>query len=220
MKKIKKSLFYYGLILFVSIVYESCFCPGPTIFELNYCELNVYNLDNSGEEPIISDSYNIPKNAYGIQVNLVKDTCNYSPPISFKPVFVSSAYAFSCKDKEENVENHLNSFITGIQVITLNNFDSQHSANSDVTGLFYVYNGKDELTKVDEYFEKYYEENYEKFVSQSGILTDWDEDKFTLLLMQAPEFNDEQKFKVNVFFKLRNGIEETLSQTTSPVILN
>lgn len=131
--KTKRILFFLFLPLLLDVfIVGCCDCPTPEYFNYSNCSLSVENIDNAGANPIIAPSDTILKEAYGIQLTIERseDICQHQT----LPLFSSNAYALSCLC-EYQVYDYRDS-ATSIRIFTLNEFDQNHPANSDITDYF------------------------------------------------------------------------------------
>ena len=174
------------LPLMVELMVACCNCLEPTYFDYTNCSLTINNLDNSGAEPIVSQSNIISKDAFGIRVGIKRNE-NICKVKTNKSLFFQSAYARYCDCPPEFQYFPLDS-ITSVKVITNNDFNSGHLENADVSEYFYVFRGN-EFSTIEEYVE-----NIETTLYDFGNPTL----EFDLLLMTPPTINTEHQFEIIV----------------------
>lgn len=100
--------------------------------------LELQHLNNSGQSAIVAPENKVLKEAYGLRIRIGCETtaCNRGRT-SF---FINPAYAFSC-GCEAPIQYHPKDSVTGLKVITLNDFDALHPAGSDITARFKMFSG-------------------------------------------------------------------------------
>jgi hypothetical protein len=133
--KISKVFFILLFPLIAEMIVSCCDCAEPEHFRYTNSELAVSNLDNSGQFPEESNTPEIIKSAYGIRVRVLTELACLEKKRSF---IIGNAYATSC-DCEPGLQFHPKDSVTGIKVFSLNDFDSLHSAGSDISAYFMVY---------------------------------------------------------------------------------
>jgi len=184
--RIDKIILILMLPLMVELMVACCNCLEPTYFDYTNCSLTINNLDNSGAEPIVSQSNIISKDAFGIRVGIKRNE-NICKVKTNKSLFFQSAYARYCDCPPEFQYFPLDS-ITSVKVITNNDFNSGHLENADVSEYFYVFRGN-EFSTIEEYVE-----NIETTLYDFGNPTL----EFDLLLMTPPTINTEHQFEIIV----------------------
>lgn len=110
-----------------------CDCPESTMLSYENCQLIVENLDNAGADPVITETDTILKEAYGIRllVERSQPMCQHNTI----PGFGSAVFATSCSCDPDVIYTAIDS-ASAIKIITLNYFNSEYPANSDVSELF------------------------------------------------------------------------------------
>jgi hypothetical protein len=184
----------------VRIVLSCCDCTVPTEYQYSYDYISVYNLDNSGKEPIISLTNHIPEHAYGILIDFALRELRISKSHieSFQD---ASAFDCFCRDTICSPKDTISS----ITITTNSYFNSQFPAESDISDLFKIVGSNSYISIVD-YLRKqdrvyyYYEPQNEKL---------------DLYLLQAPENTGVFNFNVEV----RTSDNRILTMTTGPVTL-
>ena len=121
--------------------------------------------------------------------------------------FIQSTYATSVPDCYDYIYSAIDS-IESIKIFTLNNFDNQHSENSDITDCFRVARA---YSSIEEYVKNI---NYTYECDDFETLP-WKDIMIDLLLMTAPTTTNNQQFKVQI--KLSDG--RILEQQTSEIEL-
>jgi hypothetical protein len=123
-----------------------CNCLEPVIGNYSNKSLQIYNINNADATAEIVYSGNVLRRAYGIRVRIKRDlACSQQ----YSPGIISSASAVECFCDPENQLFPIDS-VTSIKIITLNDFDESHPADSDVSSYFKVYQPFQFLT-IDEY---------------------------------------------------------------------
>lgn len=179
-----------------------CDCDEPLMANFTYKNLSIEHLDNSGTEPI-STNESVLKTAYGIRLTINREEIANLNHTKF--LFMQSAYAISCDDCAEKKFLPKDS-ITSIRIITLNDFDENHPADSDISAYFKVYKFRVYST-ISEHIETFLN-HYINYPSQFES-----EDDF--LLMNAPTINTQHAFKIEIH--LSDGT--ILEQQTTPINL-
>ncbi|WP_417588920.1 DUF5034 domain-containing protein [Owenweeksia hongkongensis] len=132
--KTKRILFFLFLPLLLDVLIVGCCdCPTPEYFNYSNCTLSLQNLDNAGLKPLIAAGDTILKEAYGIQLTIERseDICSHQN----LPFFSSSVYAFGCHCSPALTITPQDS-ATSIQIITINPFDQNHGAGTDISAYF------------------------------------------------------------------------------------
>lgn len=127
------------IVIFLStvatqMIIACCDCPDLTKFQYKFEYATVFNLDNSGVTPIISESP-ISKNAYGIKLQLGLRQLSSQGRKHFS--LFNQAYAMCCFCGPDTIIS-LRDTITSLKITTINSFDSNHPKGCDVTDLFRV----------------------------------------------------------------------------------
>lgn len=174
------------LPLLIELLVACCDCYEPVYFNYTNCSMTISNLDNSGVKPVVTESNTIAKDAFGIRVEIYRneDICKVKPNHS---LIFQSAYAMSCDCPPEFQYLPLDS-ITDVKITSLNDFDSEHLANADVSEYFYVKSGNG-FTEISKFVENMHSTLYG--LSDSGF-------EFDLLLMFPPTLGPEHQFAVEV----------------------
>lgn len=189
---IRKIIFILLLPVIAEIIVSCCDC-AEVIFK-NYTNESVLvkNLDNSGQDPVVSVSNSIDKDAYGIRVEVYREITAFNKKTT--PTFFQSAYATSCQCPPPEQFFPIDS-VMSIKIFTLNDFDLAHSADSDISDYFKVY---------QQYFFRtindYLKSTPNGYGNSSLVLYDESEleIKVDLLLMTVPTINDQHRFKVEI----------------------
>lgn len=194
--RINKYLIVLLFPLISLIVASCCDCIDPIIEHYTNKTITVKNIDNSGMLPEVTNANSVPKEAFGIRVQLNREKTAYLN--SFKLFFIQPAYATSCDCPPLNQFEARDSVIT-IQVFTLNNFDINHDANADVSAYFKV-------------FEKSTFSTLTEFITDYNTLL-YDDNKldltFDMLLMTPPSLTTNHSFKVKITLSDGRIIEGT-----------
>jgi hypothetical protein len=183
-------------------------CKGhePTKYgEYSYKTLLLKNLDYSEiHTPRQSDSVQFDENAYGIRLHLTREKIVIAYRKQINSILIQSAYALSTNCPPEYILSAKDSIVS-IKILTLNDFDDQHSKNSDITAYFKVFafsDVKDYVAGMSHTFEG------ERYNFEDGLRLD-------LKLMVAPTTTHNQQFKVIV--ELSDG--RILEQQTTEIQL-
>ena len=203
----KNSTKIFVLVLFLAIMdFTFSCCPPVEGVKVRYshCKITVSNIDNSGDYPVVVTTGSIPKNNYGIKLDITKqeDSCtNLTSKYRFS-IFTS---AYACDQEDFAIFKALDT-ITQIQIISLHDFNSTHPANSDVSELFYVFE-EGKSSTIEEFLNN-------KIYNFEGNQYDLFE-SILLLLNHTPDANTLQQFKVEIH--LSDG--RILSSTTPEIEL-
>ena len=181
----RRVLLLFLLAFMAELAISCCDCPELTILDYNSCSLTVQNLDNEGRLPRTSIARSINKNAFGLELAILQSEfiCKSQRP----SLFLNSAWAISC-ECEPAVQYLPLQEIEDVQIISLNDFNPDHPAGSDITSLFRVYDR----------FEFYNVKTY--LLSLQTIRFDFldPEEKLQLLLIDPPSDTNEQQFEITL----------------------
>ena len=198
------------LLLFPIVsVFYSCVCDVTTKYESYFhATLRLKNLDNSGEKVIETETLQINKNAYGIRLYLTRERSIVACAQQGNFIFIQSAYATSIECPPEYMYSPKDSIVS-IKILTLNNFDDTHPANSEITDYFRAAHS---YSKIEDYISSIYytygdDNEFENSRNKEVILD--------LLLMTAPTTDNKQQFEIRV--ALSDG--RILQQQTSEIEL-
>lgn len=184
--RINKIIFLLTLPFLIELLVACCYCPDTVYYSYTNCSMTISVLNNSGPRPVVTQLNTIPKEAFGIRVEIHRNeyVCEAKPVNSY--VF-QSAYAMSCDCPPEFQFLPLDE-ITNLKITTVNDFDSEHPANADVTEYFYVSSGY-EFTEIPDYVHNIQSE-------LNGFVTPTLE--FDLLLMYPPTLGSHHQFSIEV----------------------
>ena len=120
----------------LDVFYACCNCDDNTEekFYVN-TGFALKNIDNSGQEPLESTSENINKKAYGMRLYVNRQSLAFLKKQINQPLFSQSAYAMSC-DCLPEVTYDPTDKVESIKIITLNDFNTDKPANSEITEYF------------------------------------------------------------------------------------
>jgi len=202
----KKVLFILMLPVVIEVIASCCDCLEIIYKNYSNQSIVINNLDNSGAEPIITSSNTIPKNAYGIKVGLHREivACNRKNI----QTFIQSAYATSCECPPPNQFLPKDS-VTSFKILTLYDFDLNHSADSDISDYFKIYNQFSFITITD------YLKSDKDYYSNSNLILYNENDleiELDLLLMTAPSINITHKFKIQIVLSDGRILEQETSE--------
>ena len=172
----------------MEMIFACCDCKDPVFSYFTHKNLDLNILDNSGPDCVITESNQIAKSAFGIQIKLDRKEKTAFNWFS-KPSIFTKSYAFDCYCPAEEQFKAADS-INAIEIICLTDFDSLHPANSNITEFFRVY----------ENFSFYSIKTFinEKQITQFEFF-EYEQLIFNLLLIDPPAFKT-QKFKINISF--------------------
>ena len=189
-------------VFLLRVIISCCDCPKLNEHKYSYDNLSVYNLDNSGQNPVISLTNIVPSKAYGIEIDfsLIRVALNRSKTLTvFPEAFAQDCF---CLDSLQYIAKDT---ITSIDITTIDDFDSQRPANSDVSYLFKILQNNSYVT-----FQEYI--NQPEIIYQNKIP---EKEILQLFLLQPPQFLGEHKFKIGITL----SDNRLLTTTTNPVIL-
>lgn len=144
--KIKKVLTLFLIVFLCDMLVACCDCGDPQLFKYTHTGLVLMHLDNHGRLPVITEDDPVLKEAYGIRMLLKAEAVAFQKP-SFS-FFISRSYAFSCRC-EASIQYLPKDSITGFRIITMNDFDPQHPAETDISDYFRLLSGHDYSTITD-----------------------------------------------------------------------
>lgn len=196
MKRKYKILLLLLALPLLDVMYACCNC-NELLEEKFFVNsgFSIKNIDNSGVEPILSDEQSINKNAFGIRFNVNRQIISSIKGEAYQSLFSQGAYAFSC-DCGPDVTYDPVDKVESIKIITINNFNSDKPANSDITEYFRT---KKKYLEVDEVVQK-----LNSFYAYSLQESEY----FDLLLMVAPsDSNIEHEFKLIITFENKPTVE-------------
>jgi hypothetical protein len=197
--KIKKILLILILPLMLELIVSCCDCVAPTIYSYTNKSIDLKNLDNTGIEPIVSDSNSIAKAAYGIRLTIEKEQIAKSEYMNFH--LIQNSYATSCECPPPIQYNPKDSILS-IKIMCLSDFDNTHPANSNVSEYFKIYKNHS-YTTIQNFIKNSHFILYDKTEFQTTI---------DFLLVQAPTINSIQKFKIQLYLSDNRVLEK---ETTS-----
>lgn len=172
-----------------------CHCDDDE-FYFSHCEIEAFHLDNTNEDPVLIEEF-ASKAAYGIRtrVTLIENSCALNRQASF---LFSTAYATSC-DCPQNY--FLTEDIISIEIVTLNDFDSSHPANSDVSDYFKVFRANEYQSIAD-------------FITNRAN-TQWDSPfDIDMFLLQPPLGDETSQFLVRIVLSDDRVLEKITSTIT------
>jgi len=186
MNKIFKVAAILVLPILVELIISCCDCPETISLDYTNCSMTVSNLDNSGPEPVVTQSEGVSKKAYGIRIAVSRNgsQCRANP---IKQSLFASAHATKCDCPPEQ-EFLPKDSILSVRVITKFDFDATHPADSDVSEYFYVFSNG-EFTAIDEFIGKL--ENRLYAFEKPDLEID-------LLLMSPPSVGVGHQFTVSI----------------------
>ena len=195
--KLNKILFVLMFPFLAEFAVSCCSCIDTVTGRYTNKAISIDNIDNSGTKPLVTAASAISKKAYGIRVKLDREkTACVTPSPS---LFVSSAYAFSC-DCPPALELSAKDSITKIQIFTINEFDANHAANSDISTYFKIFEqGFYSNNTISEFLIG----NNRKLNNNSELISTPD-----FLLMTPPSINKTHSFKIVITLSDGRSFEE------------
>jgi len=204
----KRFVISFLLLVPIVSVFNSCLeCKPPTPASYSHNTLLLKNLDNSGASAVETENLQINKNAYGIRLYIITEKRTFACEKQTNSFFIQSAYATSVPDCYDYIYSAIDSIVS-IKIFTLNDFDNQHSENSDITDYFRVAQA---YSSIEEYAKNI---NYTHECNDFETLP-WKDIRIDLFLMTTPTTTNNQQFKIQV--KLSDG--RILEQQTSEIEL-
>jgi len=196
----KKILTIWLVACTAQIVIACCFtgdcCDCGESVSKNYSNksITVNNLDNSGDKPIVTNSTEVNRNAYGIKVNLLRELVASHKNVT--PTLIQSAYALDC-DCPSELAIFPKESIVSFKIYSTYDFDVNHPANSDVSEFFKVQNNNTYYT-INEYLNLLNSSG--NYGNPAWTLYDEDDLEFeiVLLLMTPPKLNISNKFRIQM----------------------
>lgn len=186
----KKKITLVFLIAFsTQLIIACCDCPETETHQYKFEYVTAFNLDNSGANPIISESP-IPKSAYGIKLQIGMRQLSLQDHTHFS--LFGQAYAFRCGCKPGSSITPRDSIIT-LKIMTTNRLNKEYPAGSNVSKLFKVLRSgmyvdiDSVITRPETYF------------------TTIDTKHFELFLLTPPERSGKHSFKIDLM--LSNGTQ-------------
>jgi hypothetical protein len=119
-----KKVLIIVLVYLIIVAIISC-CPNTEVYNFDWIKIHLVNLnlkDNTFQSDETSDSIFLNNN-FGIKIRFEGKLISKNDFIGLN--LINSAYA-KCPDDKYLTNNN----ITDIKIITLNNFDAEHPANS------------------------------------------------------------------------------------------
>lgn len=186
------------------IAVSCCDCPDTIFGRYTNKEILVTNIDNSGSKIMTTTANAVYKEAFGIRITLNRErTACLIPRHS---IFIQTAYATKCVCPPE-IELLAKDSVTTIQIFTVNDFNADHSENSDISDYFKVFNQQSfSFSTISDFLR----ENNTTLDHESML-----EATFDLLLMTPPNLNKNHSFKI--VMTLSDG--RVLQEITTPIDL-
>lgn len=187
--KLLRIIFLFILALALGVTFNSC-CKG---YEYELIFIHSFNLENDE----ISDADSIPKNKYGIHIDLINRkyiSQTYNP-------FINQSYAFSCGGHYTNKDE-----INSISIETLNNFNNIYSENSDISNEFTA--SSDQL----------YSQNSDSttIVEMLGLVNDKDDFRVGRVEINSLDFH----LKSDTVFNASHQFVVTINLSNSKVLID
>ncbi|MCC6288202.1 MAG: DUF5034 domain-containing protein [Chitinophagaceae bacterium] len=201
---ILKKVIILLLVPFATEVFISCCdCNEPQLFKYTNQSFDVKHLDNQGQSPVIPSNGTALKEAYGLRMTLTCETTVFKQaPVSF---FINRSYAFSCGCDPE-IQYLAKDSVIAIHIITLDDFDNQHLAGSDISEYFKLHS-QHTFISIAEYLQKiatiFYYDNPKTIILDA-------------LLMQPPLQSGNYRFKIKM--TLSDGRSFTAEPSTIELI--
>lgn len=183
--KIKKILLLSGVLIVSETWMACCDCEAPMYYQYTHTGMVLLNLDNQGQHPAIASDYPIRKEAYGIRIVLTTEAiARQKPAVSF---FIQRADAFSCRC-EAGIQYLPRESIVGFRIFSLDEFDSQHPAESEISDYFRILTS-DRYTTISDYLH------------QSATVFTYNEPReemLNIMLVQPPAQKGNYSFSIEI----------------------
>lgn len=170
-------------------------CEDAGIYQYSHKSFEVSAIDNSGSQPVVVTSGEVVERAFGIRLSVDRD--------QIASIFQHSDFSFftplSATDCEPAHYIAEDSIVT-LKVYTVEDFDAEHGAGSDVSEYFRFFHHS-YYVALDDYIGVFGAET----IINTGDL----EKEIDLLLMTVPELNTTHQFKVQVVLSDGRVFEET-----------
>jgi|GEM_PF-2401978 len=134
--KLARILCWLLLPMIAGTIEACCHCPEGLKYLFAIDKIKLQILDNSGPGPVITNADTLCKKCYGVMLEL--ETVKVGQHKTSQPLFMESAYAGYCECVTNGFTGDSKDTIQSIQVFTVIDFDSTHTAGSDVTSYFFV----------------------------------------------------------------------------------
>ncbi len=193
--KLRTTLFILLFPFIAHVFWSCCSCENTEVFEISTCSFAVEHINNSGEKPVITSEDEIGKNAYGIQLAMEKSEslCFHGKSLFIAPTL--NAFKCDCLLDEYIALDT----IQDIRVRTVNDFDMEHPAGTDVSEYFFS-DQEDVYISISDLMLRINGPNF----LYNGSST------FNLLLLTAPMQGVEHQFNIEIdMTDGRSFIEQT-----------
>ncbi len=182
-----KILLIICLLFLLDVFIGCCNCKKATTLNYSNSSASVFNLDFTSGVGATGSNSPIASTLYGIRFeqNRTLEAYNYSPI----PTFTASTFITSCKCDPPIKYNPLDTIID-FRIFTVNNFDSLHASNSEVTKFFKVFEGKNNPKSEIDYFIKSFSRLYFDFNGANFVMD--------LCLVKQPIVPFKHQFKVQI----------------------
>lgn len=187
---VRKIILVLLMPVITHVIIACCNCPEPVVKRYSNESMTVQNLDNSSGVPLVITSATVPKNAYGIKVNLHRAVVAYN--VKRLPSFFQSAYAY-CDECGPKLKIIAKDTIVDLKVFSIYDFDANHSANSDVSEYFTILTDIFSGT-IPDYLGSIKDYPYDVTLYDESQL----ESELSLFLTTAPELRTGNKFSVQI----------------------
>ena len=203
---------FFLLVPIASALFYSCRCPDiqTQYWYFSHKTLFLRNLDNRGAQPVESEALQFNKNAFGIRLVLEREVVSAAlPRRQARSILIQPAYALSWECPPESIY-FANDKVESIKIFTMNDFDNQRLANSDITDLFRVARSfstvEDFVANMRYDYASDFTSRFERWVREL---------KIDILLMTPPTANNKHQFEIQV--ALSDG--RVLKQQTTEIEL-
>lgn len=145
--KAKRVAIIFGVIYTFQVFLACVDCggPGEDRYELN--NITAHHIDNTGDQYTMTTANQVSKSAYGI---LVTFEISYLAKVSENSFsLITSSYACSPVQELHGMDT-----ISNMEIRSLQDFDAEHLAGSDVSDLFEIVN-MGEVKKLDDYVDRF-----------------------------------------------------------------
>lgn len=180
----------------LDVFYACCTCNYETE-KKRYINsgFSITNIDNSGETAIESSAENINKKAYGIRLKINRESLTFHKKHTTQYLFTSSAYAMSC-DCPPTISYSPYDTIQSIKIITLQNFNNDKPANTEITEYFKTPRKYLDVSETIDNLNKTFNETLKE------------NEEIDYLLMEFPsDENVQHQFRVIITFENKPAVE-------------
>ncbi len=188
---IKRATLILTILLVAGLMFSCPLCDGDGFhYSFSHRDIVVQNLDNSGALIKVAEGQAVFKTAYGIRIYIQREDyelCSECRQSRANFGLIETANAVDCF--YDNYYDPLEK-IVDVRIITLNDFDATHLANSDIADYFKL---ADSFETIDDFCREYNKDGYIRSGSNPPLIDDID-----ILLMTPPTMGITHKFRVEM----------------------